>query len=96
MVGSCGNWVGLWLEAIELWGEAAVVVGRRSTKLASGGTAAWREAQTMVTEKAVAGMELTLALASGRLGHTAETVTRSALRDVHGRVRANRKRLSRR
>ena len=53
------------------------------------------EAQRMVAEKAIASVDLTVALATGKLGHSAESVTRSTLRYVRKRVRANRRRLAR-
>ena len=87
------SWWGLTIEATNLWAEAWVVILRRTMKLAMGGDAARTEAQTMVVEKAVAAMELSLALASGRLGNNAEVVTRRTLSDLRGRVNANRQRL---
>jgi hypothetical protein len=80
-----------------LGAEAWIVIGLRLAKLAAGGPAAALEAQRMVAEKSAAAVEAQLAaglaLASGA-GHAA--AGRKALKRYRRRVRANRRRLTRR
>lgn len=89
------DWLAIGMEAWFLTAEAAAVVILRSAALAMGGPPAYREAQLMIAEKAEANAELGMALASGKLGSSAESVTRGAVAHYRKRVRANRRRLSR-
>lgn len=88
------NWFAIGWDTWMLGAEAALVIGLRSATLALGGANAHREARRMVIEKAEAGAMLGMALATGRLGSSAETVSRRTLAHYRRRVRANRKRLS--
>lgn len=87
------NWLGIGLDAWMLGAESATVIALRSTRLAMGGTTAWQEAERMVTEKGTAGLELGMALASGRLGTSAERIAGGTVAHYRRRVRANRRRL---
>lgn len=89
-----GDWLTIGMEAWFLAAEASAVVVLRGAALAMGGGPAYREAQLMVTEKAEAHAELGMALATGKLGSSPESVTRGAVAHYRKRVRANRQRLS--
>lgn len=88
------DWLTIGMETWFLAAEATAVVMLRSAALSMGGRPAYREAQLMVTEKAEAHAELGMALAAGKLGSNAESVTRGAVEHYRKRVRTNRKRLS--
>lgn len=90
------NWLDIGLDAWMLGAEAATVITLRSARLAMGGTLAWQEAQRMVAEKGTAGIELGMALASGRLGTSAERIAGGTVAHYRRRVRANRRRLTKR
>jgi hypothetical protein len=90
-----GDWLTIGMETWSLMAEATTVVMLRSAALAMGGGSACREAQLMVTEKAEASAALGMALATGKLGSSAESVTRGTVAHYRKRVLANRKRLSR-
>jgi hypothetical protein len=68
----------------------------RSVKLAQGGTSAQTEARRMLTEKVTAGLQLQQKVLAGGLGVTPQGAARKVLAHYGPRVRANRKRLSRR
>lgn len=89
------DWLAIGMEAWWLAGEAATVVMMRSAALAMGGRPAYREAHMMVTEKAEATAALGTALMTGKLGSSAESITRGTVAHYRKRVRANRTRLSR-
>ena len=88
-----GDWFSIGMDAWVMGAEAAMVIGLRSMTFAMGGPRARSEARRMVAEKVEASAALGLALASGELGSSPEAVTRGAVRHLHGKVRANRKRL---
>lgn len=90
-----GDWFTISMDAWSLAGEAAAVVVMRSAALAMGGQPAYREAHRMVAEKAEASAELGAALITGKLGSSAESITRGTVAHYRKRVRANRTRLSR-
>lgn len=90
-----GDWLTISMEAWSLAGEAAAVVMMRSAALGMGGDSAYREAHRMVTEKAEASAALGAALMTGKLGSSAESITRGTVAFYRKKVRANRKRLSR-
>lgn len=90
-----GDWFAIGMDAWMLGAESAMVIGLRSVTLAMGGAQAQREARRMVAEKVEAGAALGMALATGRLGNDAESVTRGTVSHLRKKVRANRKRLSR-
>lgn len=89
------DWFTIGMDAWMLGAEAAMVIGLRSVTLAMGGAQARREAQRMVMEKVEAGTVLGMALATGQLGSSPESVTRGTVSHLRRKVRANRRRLSR-
>ena len=89
------DWLAIGMEAWLLTAEAATVIALRGAKLAKGDSAAWQEAERMVTEKTTANLELGLALASGRGGSTPDAMARHTLGFYRRRVQANRRRLLR-
>ena len=90
------SWFGLWTDCMHLGFETQTVVGLRLMKLALGGAAAQAETRLMVMEKSNAAAdalkEIVLGLAAGR-GDRAPAKLVGLYRR---RVRANRKRLTRR
>lgn len=88
------DWLTIGLDAWLLGAEAATVIALRSARLTMGGTAAWQEAQRMVAEKGAANFALGLALASGKLGSSAERIAGSTVAHYRRRVRANQRRLT--
>jgi hypothetical protein len=90
-------WFSLTLKTIQLGVEAQSVVALRMMRLAAGGAGAPTEARRMIADKIAAGVELqglaASSLASGR-GNT--VVAEKTLRVLKKRVRANKRRLSRR
>lgn len=88
------SWLAIGLDAWMLGAEASTVIALRSAKLAMGGASAWTEAQRMVTEKGAANLELGMALATGRMGDSAEGIAHGAVAHYRCRVRANRRRLT--
>ena len=90
------GWPRLVLDAWLLSLEASQVVWLRSLTLMAGGKRAESEAQRMVTEKLVANMMLWPTIMAGGFSQSAEQVGARAVEHYAGRVRANRRRLSRR
>jgi hypothetical protein len=89
---SSADWSRLMVDASRLWTDAGMVVALRSWRLMAGGPEAQREAERMVSEKVAAAVELTGALAGGRV-RSPEAAARRAL-TIYGRhVRGNRRRL---
>jgi hypothetical protein len=90
-------WLALSLNAVQLGIEAQSVIALRMLRFASGGARMEAEASRMVTEKVAAAVEAqtatVLAAVSGRPQHV---VANKALNVFKKRVRANRRRLSRR
>ncbi|MDG2535208.1 hypothetical protein P6144_16225 [Sphingomonas sp. HITSZ_GF] len=76
--------------------EASIVIGLRSWKIASGGSGAGAEASRMVTEKWLALVEANTRLLTGGYGSSPHGVADALLRLYGGKVRANRRRLTRR
>ena len=89
------GWLSAGLDAWALGVEASAVIGLRTSRLASGGEPARREAALMGAEKIGAGLELQTALPSAGAGLTPLSGTRKALRHYRRKVAANRRRLSR-
>lgn len=90
-----GDWLSIGMEAWWLAGEATAVVMMRSAALAMGGDPAYREARIMVAEKAEASAALGVALMTGKLGSSPESITRGTVAHYRKKVQANRTRLSR-
>ncbi len=90
-------WFDVALKAIQLGVEAQSVIALRMVRLAAGGALAQSEAQRMVIEKFAAVAEVQTAVAAGFLnGHEDHVVASKALGAFKKRVRANKRRLSRR
>jgi hypothetical protein len=83
------TWLALSADNARLALEAQQVIGLRMMKLAAGGAAAQAEMTRMFTEKAFAGGEAAATLAFGGSA-------RKVVRGYRTRVKANRRRLSRR
>lgn len=92
---STTDWLTIGLDAWLLSAEAASVIALRSARLAMGGAAGWQEAQRMVAEKSAANLALGMALATGKLGTSAELIAGGTLAHYRRRVRANQRRLTR-
>jgi hypothetical protein len=77
--------------------EAATVIGLRLARLSAGGALAQREAQRMVTEKAFAAVEAQMSAATAIMtGRGLGQAGKSASAVYRRKVRANRRRLTRR
>ena len=84
-------------KAFQLGLEAQSVIALRMMRLASGGAPAQAEARRMVSEKATAAAEAQLvAAAAAWAGNKDHVIAGKALKVFAKRVRANRRRLSRR
>jgi hypothetical protein len=90
-------WFGIAHDAVRLGIEAQSVVALRLARLAAGGASGLAEARRMTAEKldALAKLQVAAALTVFTGGQGA-AITRKAIRIYGKRVRANRRRLSRR
>jgi hypothetical protein len=90
-------WLALSFKTFQLGLEAQSVIALRMMRLSSGGAGAKAEMSRMVTDKAAAMAEAqavaTMAVATGRKDHVVAGKTLNVFRK---RVRANKRRLSRR
>jgi hypothetical protein len=91
-----GAWFGLGLDMMMLGAEASSVIALRTVKMAAGGAAAEAEASRMVAEKVAAGLSLFQRAATGQLGATMPAMASATVADYRKKVRANRRRLTRR
>ena len=89
-------WLRLGWDAWALSLEASTVMGLRTMKIAAGGPAADAEAKRMVSEKVEAAAALQTLAVTGALGFTAPQVAGKTLAHYRRKVRANRRRLSKR
>lgn len=90
-------WLTLTLNTFKLSIEAQSVIALRMLRLAAGGARGQAEAQRMVTEKAAAAAQAQIAAAAALLsGREHHVAAGRALRIYKKRVRANKRRLSRR
>lgn len=90
-------WLGLAFKAIELGIEAQSVIALRMMRLAAGGARGRAEASRMVAEKVGALAEAQTAAAAAILtGRRQKVVAGKVLNTYKKRVRANRRRLTRR
>jgi hypothetical protein len=89
------SWFALTFQAAQLGWEAQNVVALRFVRLAGGGAGA-KEAQLMVTDKLAALTEAQLAAVANVLTGDALKIADKILRVFRKRVRANKRRLSRR
>ena len=87
-----------WLHAgVQMWGltvDALSVIALRTAIIARGGKRAKGESQKMVSEKVEAGLALGGKALTGRLGSTPESALAKTLAHYRPKVRANRRRLS--
>jgi hypothetical protein len=91
------SWFSLIFKTIQLGLEAQSVIALRMMRLAAGGAAAPTEARRMIADKIAAGVEAqAVAASSVAAGHKYRVVAGKILRVVEERVRANKRRLSRR
>jgi hypothetical protein len=90
-------WLGLAFKAIELGVEAQSVIALRMMRLAAGGARGRAEASRMVAEKVSALAEAQTAAAAAILtGRREKIIAGKVLSTYRKRVRANRRRLTRR
>jgi hypothetical protein len=90
-------WISFGLKAWELGFEAQTVIALRMLRLAAGGARAEAEASRMVTEKILAAGEAQMAATMAAMnGHKKHVVADKALAAYSKRVRANKRRLTRR
>jgi hypothetical protein len=90
-------WLSFGLKAWQIGLEAQSVVALRMLRLAAGGPRAEAEASRMVTEKVLSASEAQIAAAMAAMrGHKEHVIAGQALKVYGKRVRANRRRLSRR
>jgi hypothetical protein len=89
------NWVRLNLDLMSLGVEASEVMTLRLLKLAAGGAAATAEAERMVSEKLQAAAEVQADAFAAALKGEHRRTPRRALAHYRKKVRANRRRLSR-
>jgi hypothetical protein len=90
-------WLALTLRTIQLGLDAQNVIFLRMMRISAGGVRGRREASRMISEKIAAGMEAQATAASGVIaGRNDVAVASRVVRVVQKRVRANKRRLSRR
>ena len=90
-------WFTLSLKTVPMGIEAQSVIALRMLRMAAGGARAEAEVGRMVSEKVVAAGEAQVAVAAATLrGHKKHVVAGKVLNTYRKRVRANRRRLSRR
>ena len=90
-------WLALSIKAVQMCVEAQSVIALRMLRLATGGARMEAEASRMVTEKVAAAAEAqAVAAVSALSGRSPHVVASKALTVVKKRVRANKRRLSRR
>ena len=89
-------WLSLSLKAFQLGIEAQSVIALRMLSFAAGGANAQAEANRMVTEKILAAVEAqTAAAVAAMRGSKTHVVAGKAVNAYGKRIRANRRRLSR-
>jgi hypothetical protein len=90
-------WLPVIFKTMQLGFEAQGVVFLRMMRFAAGGARGQSEARRMIIEKVTAGIEAQTVVASGLATGQKDTVTASkVVRVLKRRVRANKRRLSRR
>jgi hypothetical protein len=89
-------WFALALQTARLGLDAQQVMALRLVRLSGGGAAGLAEAQRMINDKITALGEAQLAAATGALTGDGPKLAKKVLRVFARRVRANKKRLSRR
>jgi flagellar biosynthesis regulator FlbT len=90
-------WIALAFKAAQMTAEAQSVIALRMLRLAAGGSRMEAETTRMVTEKIAAAAEANVAAAVAALGgRSHHVIANKALKVIRKRVRANKRRLSRR
>jgi hypothetical protein len=90
-------WLALTFKTVQLGFDVQNVIALRMMRLAVGGGRGQREARRMVVEKVAAAPEAQTAAATAVMtGHKNTVVAKKVLRVVKKRVRASKRRLSRR
>jgi hypothetical protein len=90
-------WLALTFKTVQLGFDVQNVIALRMMRLAVGGGRGQREARRMVVEKLASAAEAQTAAATAVMaGHKNTVVAKKVLRVVKKRVRANKRRLSRR
>jgi hypothetical protein len=87
---------GLWADTLTLGLEAQMVIGLRLATVAAGGPKAQAECRRMVSEKMLAALEAQGHVLTGLLTGAGGSTHRKVLGTYRRRVRANRKRLTKR
>ena len=91
------SWISLTFKMIQLGLAAQNVAAQRLMRLAAGGTQGQAEATRMINEKFFALAEAQMIGTMGAVtGRSADVVAGEIVQTYHKRVRANRRRLSRR
>jgi len=89
-------WFALTFKAMQIGFDAQNVIFLRMMRLSAGGARGQSEARRMVSEKIAAGVEAQAVAVSGMItGHKDTVVAGQVLRGIQKRVRANKRRLSR-
>ena len=89
-------WLSLTFKTMQLGFDAQNVIALRMMRFAAGGPRGQNEARRMVTEKIAAGVQAQLTAVSGIITGQKDTVVAgNILRVLQKRVRANKRRLSR-
>jgi hypothetical protein len=96
MTRSTNSWLGLAFDTFQLGIESQAVIALRLAKIAQGDGAAWTEANLMVAEKAQSLAELQTRMVMSAVAGTPPVTPRKAVAHYRKKVRANRRRLSRR
>jgi hypothetical protein len=91
-----GPWFRLGVDMWMLGAEASSVIALRTLKMAAGGAAASDEAGLMVGEKVAGAMALSQQAMLGQLGTTMPGMGSKIVADYRRKVRANRRRLTKR
>jgi hypothetical protein len=89
------NWFEIGMDAWALAAESNMVIAMRMGAIATGGPAAAREAERMLSEKVAANMALGFDLITGKLGFSPETILSGSIAHYSKAVVANRERLAR-
>jgi hypothetical protein len=94
-LGPWNTWIALSTQAVRMCWDAQAVMLLRTMRIAKGGARAEAEAQRMISEKVAALAEAQIAAAAATLkGSKKHRVAKKALAVYAGRVRRNRRRLS--
>jgi hypothetical protein len=89
-------WIALTLKAMQVGFDAQNVIFLRMMRLSAGGARGQSEARRMVSEKIAASVEAQVAAVSGIIaGRDEAVVAGQVIRGLQKRVRANKRRLSR-